>query len=118
MTPQELRQRWTELRDTYERVGAWVEGARIIDAFLADLTSIERTSNDRLLTLREAAELSGYSTDHLARLVRQAVIPNAGKRHSPRIRLGDLPRRPKSFAHSQKRSYDAITDARSLGVRR
>lgn len=118
MTPQELRNRWTNQRDTYERVGALVEGARIIDAFLADVERMENSLNDRLLTLREASELSGYSVDHLARLVRQSSIPNAGRLHSPRIREGDLPRRPRRFARSEKRSYDVMADARSLGVRR
>jgi len=44
-----------------------------------------------LLTLREAARLSGYSADHLSRLLRQGTIPNAGRKGSPRIRRADLP---------------------------
>lgn len=118
MTMIELIACWTQQRATHERVGAWVEGARLIDGFLADLARMQEATDGRQLTLREAAELSGYSVDHLARLVRSGAIPNSGKRHSPRMRQADLPRRPKRFDQSAKRSYDVLTDARSLGVRR
>jgi hypothetical protein len=46
------------------------------------------------LTLSEAARESGFSADHLGRLVREGRIPNAGRPHAPRIRRADLPRRP------------------------
>ena len=45
-------------------------------------------------TLTEAAQLSGYSADHLGRLVREGKIPNAGRLGAPRIACGDLPRKP------------------------
>ena len=43
------------------------------------------------LPLTEASDLSGYSTDHLGRLVREGKIPNAGQPGAPRIARGDLP---------------------------
>ncbi|MEJ7810400.1 MAG: hypothetical protein WKG32_08305 [Gemmatimonadaceae bacterium] len=46
-----------------------------------------------LLTLERAAELGGYSADHLGRLLTSGVIPNAGRKGAPRIRLADLPRK-------------------------
>jgi hypothetical protein len=46
------------------------------------------------LTITEASEHSGYSEDHLRRLVRQGQVPNAGRRNSPRILHRDLPRKP------------------------
>jgi len=49
---------------------------------------------DQLLDLTRAAAVSGYSSDHLGRLIRQGQIPNSGRRHAPRIRLSDLPRKP------------------------
>jgi hypothetical protein len=118
MTRDDLRVRWMQQRDAYERVSAHVNGARIIDAFLRDFDALERDEACDVLTLREAADRSGYSTDHLARLVRQGVIPNAGRRYSPRIRVADLPRRPRRFDGSSRRSYDVMSDARTLGRRR
>ena len=84
------------------------------------LDDFERSEMARALvplTLREAADLSGYTVDHLARLIRKGSIANAGRRHSPRIRVADLPYRPKRFDGSTKRSYDVSTDARTLRSR-
>ncbi|MDE2782551.1 MAG: hypothetical protein OXK77_06320, partial [Gemmatimonadota bacterium] len=41
----------------------------------------------------EAARESGYSADHLGRLVRDGRIPNAGRPGAPRIARTDLPRK-------------------------
>ena len=48
------------------------------------------------LTISEASELSGYTEDHLRRLVRRDCIPNAGRQNSPRILRKDLPIKPLS----------------------
>ena len=53
--------------------------------------TLDAQQNARL-TLREAARESGFSADHLGRLVREGRIPNAGRLHAPRIRRADLPR--------------------------
>ena len=45
-----------------------------------------------LLTLAEAAEETGFSVDHLGRLLREGKILNAGRKGAPRIRRTDLPR--------------------------
>lgn len=45
------------------------------------------------MTLTQAAEVSGYSDDHLGRLVKDGIIPNAGRPGAPRIRRGSLPRK-------------------------
>ena len=50
-----------------------------------------REEDETPLSLQEAAELSGYSTDHLGRLVREGTIPNAGRPKAPRIARRDLP---------------------------
>ena len=46
------------------------------------------------LTLDQAAEESGYSKSHLSRLIAADRLPNAGRRNAPRIKRGDLPRKP------------------------
>ena len=48
---------------------------------------------NQLLNLQEAADLSGYSADHLGLMVRDVDIPNAGRPGAPKIRLKDLPRK-------------------------
>ena len=70
------------------------------------------------LTLAEAAQESGYSVDHLERLVREGKISNAGRRGKPMIRRSDLPIRPRKLDGPRLPAYDPVTDARSLGSRR
>ncbi len=63
------------------------------EACATELDKALQEQDDRLLSLQEAAELSGYSADHLGRLVRDGRIPNAGRLGSPRIAYRDLPRK-------------------------
>lgn len=119
MTPSQLIARWQARREEWQRLGAQVDGARLCEEVLADFESVLAQEDDVALTLTEAAELSGYSPDHLGRLVRQGTIPNAGRPGAPRIRRRDLPIRPgSSVATSAHGSYDPVADARKLGSRR
>ena len=56
-----------------------------------DATLVER--DETTYSLVEAARESGYSADHLGRLVRDGKIPNAGRPGAPRIARRDLPRK-------------------------
>lgn len=97
------------------RRGALVPGADLVDEILTDLRAVMASEQESLLTLEEAAERSGYSRDHLGRLVREGKLPNAGRRGSPRIRVGDLPRKPPGrLAERTPKLYDPEADARTL----
>ena len=61
------------------------------------------------LTLREAAEVSGYSADHLGRLVRHGKLRNAGRAGSPRIAPNDLPMKPGAVARRSTTSELDLT---------
>jgi hypothetical protein len=86
-----LRQRWATRREEFARFRAAVDGAQLCDELLADLDAAVHQVAEEALTLSEAAALSGYTADHLGRLLRQGKIPNVGRRHAPRIRRVDLP---------------------------
>ena len=68
--------------------------ARLAEVHAGELETAIREAENQSLTLGQAAELSGYSVDHLGRTLRQGKIPNAGRKGSPRIRVRDLPRKP------------------------
>ena len=51
-------------------------------------------NGSKLLTLREASRTSGYSADHLGRLIRDGKIRNAGRKNRPLIRTEELPTKP------------------------
>jgi hypothetical protein len=88
--PEELPRQWRQkaaefknhalesLAATYELVAAQLEHA------LAH-------HRDLPLSLRQAAREGGYSETHLGRLVAEGAIPNAGRKHAPRIRRRDVP---------------------------
>jgi hypothetical protein len=67
------------------------------EAFREAAAELERelaTAETELLSLEQGAEASGYSADHLGRLVRTGKIPNLGRPNAPRIRRADLPVKP------------------------
>jgi hypothetical protein len=70
-----------------------VDGVSVCDEVLADLRAMAAEAEQPLLNLTEASSLSGYSREHLGRLVRDGKIENAGRPNAPRIRLRDLPRK-------------------------
>ncbi len=88
-----FRARWLARRDELRRLHALVDGAELCDTLLAELDALVRASADAPLSLQHAAAESGYSADHLGRLVREGKLPNAGRPNAPKIRRGDLPQK-------------------------
>lgn len=110
-----LRSKAAELRESFGDDAR----ARALEWAACQIEEAIRDSEDSVLTLAEASLRSGYSPDHLARLIREEKIPNAGRRGAPRVRAGDLPkRRPPGIANGENIPYHTRTDARSLGIRR
>ena len=114
----EVVERWTSRRDELKRLNASVDGATLCDEVLNDLDALLTSRSEQTVTLAEAADLSGYSRDHLARLIRLGRIRNAGRKHRPLLLVRELPVRPRNIAGSKGTGYDPNTDARSLRVRR
>lgn len=94
MTPQEFRAKWLRESELMGNRGSLVSGKAICSEVLADFDAVMESESDAVLTLTEGARQSGYSADHLGRLIREGKIPNAGRPNSPRVRVGDLPRKP------------------------
>ena len=64
-----------------------------LEACAAQLEATLKERDEATLSLTDAARESGYSADHLGRLVRDGKIPNAGRPGAPRIALRHLPRK-------------------------
>lgn len=105
-----FRQRWLTRRDELRRLNALVDGATLCDELLAELDAAIRAEGAMALSLREAARASGYSADHLGRLVRSGVVHNVRRPNVPRVRLLDLPR-------SGALRHERVTRARQIGDR-
>ena len=114
MTREEFRARWNARLNECVRLGIHVDGERFCREVLADFEAVINAEDDRLLSLTDAAEASGYCADHLRRLHRQGVLP--GERRGRRIffRSVDLPRKPKSDRMQSFGRYDPVADARQL----
>ena len=92
-----LNQRWRAKAELFRAHGHEAT-ARTYEVCSEELEAALRQGEEELLDLQEAARESGYTSDHLGRLVRAGRIPNAGRRNAPKIRRGDLPRRPERVA--------------------
>lgn len=113
-----FRARWLARRDELRRLRALVDGAELCDALLTELDALLRDAANQTLSLQQAAAESGYSPDHLGRLLRGGKLTNAGRPHAPRIRRGDLPLKPpRRIASGSALAYDPAADARSLASR-
>src|SRR5580704_14810709 len=104
----EVLARWQRRHDEWQKLGVTVNGAMIVAEVIADLRAILEGDSGELLPLAEAARESGYSADHLARLVRESRIPNAGRRGKPMIRRCDLPVRPPKLEGQRLKVYDPV----------
>ena len=109
----------TEFAVRCEELKAQVSAAALARSIISSLRQFRTDLVESSMSLSEAARRTGYSSDHLGRLIREGKVHNAGRKGSPRIRLGDLPKRNTSkLAPGIRESYDPATDARSLRVRR
>jgi len=105
MTVRDVVSRWRAEQLRFERLGALVDGAKLIGQLLDEVESAAVADNDEVLSLAEAATESGYSPQHLARLIRESRIPNAGRVHAPRIRRSDLPKKPPTLRSARPRMH-------------
>ncbi len=93
MTLAELRKRWTADASTLRQWGAEDE-AQVVERCARELAEALDTHDDEALTLAEAAAESGYSVSHLRRLIAQNKLRDTAQVGPPRVRRGDLPRKP------------------------
>lgn len=92
MTLDALRSRWKGEAEFLRRNAGDVQ-ATVIERLVAELEVELRREAEAELTLAEAAALSGYSPERLRHMVAEGKIANAGRKHAPRIRRGDLPKK-------------------------
>lgn len=116
MSPDALPSTWRDRAGELERYAPAAAAAFWTAA--GELEEALQTRADEPLTLDEAAAESGYSKRRLRELVAEGTIPNAGRKHAPRIRRGDLPMRPGATSTSRPEiGYDVDQDAGELAGR-
>jgi hypothetical protein len=103
-----LRAKATELRDLFGDEAR----ARALEWAACEIESAMRDDAEQLLSLADAATISGYTVDHLARLVRTGkLVDRRGPRDtSTRVRRGDIPIKA-------RRAHISGADVRDLASR-
>jgi hypothetical protein len=104
LTLDELLARWEARHAEGARLRAIVPLEVVAAEVLEGLRELQGTNGSEFLSLTDAARLSGYSPDHLGRLIRQGIIPNAGRIHAPAIRRSDVPLKPGTRGDGQRAS--------------
>jgi hypothetical protein len=89
-TPRELNEKWIQ-RAHFLREYGDTNCARLWELAANELRDAFETHGDETLSLTEGGRESGYSPDHLSRLIKRGVIANAGREGAPRIRRADVP---------------------------
>ena len=83
---------WLKQAEALRRYGG--ENLAVVLERCADELEVTiRERDETTLTLTSAARESGYTREHLGRLVRDGKIPNAGRPGAPRIARRHLPRK-------------------------
>jgi len=99
MRQTEFFAKWERQAAEFEVFDAQVSGGALCRAVLKDLELVRAAEDDRALSLTEAAQHSGYSKAHLARLVQDGKLTTLrppGSRGRLSFRQADLPRKPGS----------------------
>jgi molybdopterin converting factor small subunit len=92
-----------------------VGGPNVGAALNALIERMERylaRQDNQVVTLSEAKRSSGYSYDHLRKLVASGAVPNAGGKGRPKLRRRDIPRKP--HIRWRTTAYDVTADVASI----
>ena len=93
MTLHGLPQKWETEAELLDGYGC-VEAAASARRHAHELTEAIRDAENEELTLDQAARESGYSKRRIRELIADKSIRNAGRKGAPRIKRGDLLKKP------------------------
>jgi hypothetical protein len=118
LTRESLLAEWLRRQQEYQVSDARIDGAKAYARVIAEIETCWRHETEAEVDLVRAAEISGYSTDHLRRLRRQGKLPSVQRGGTRHFRTGDLPRKAAALATLTAHEYDEIADARRVAARR
>ena len=110
LRPEDLVFEWRLEADRMEIRGLR-DSVRLMRSMADQLEAVLGHQHSEILTLGEAARESGYSADHLGRMIREGTIPNAGRPRAPRIRRSDVPRKASELTKTGPLSTLRLTKA-------
>lgn len=109
----ELASRWQTLAQEMAKYGAPPQAGTLRQCS-KELFEIMKAEKEVLLNLTAAAQLCGYSADTLGRQIREGKLTSYGPKGSPKVRRGDLPKKPRAVVALNSGGYSPNADARSI----
>ena len=105
MEHRRLIEAWRDRADHLRRyapevAAAWEDAA-------TELEEYDREDAQTILTRVQAAEESGYTPDHISRLIAEKRIKNVGRKGKPLVRRSDLPRKPNKPVEARRANGDS-----------
>jgi hypothetical protein len=97
--------RWRSEAKILHRRGA-DEQAVVLESCANEVEEEGRLFSLETLNLEQAVAESGYSYSALQKMVSDGTIQNVGKKGAPRVRRGDLPKKPRGRNESSKAEPD------------
>jgi hypothetical protein len=91
LLPESLPHTWRQRALLLREWAASEESALLWERAATELEQALNTAGSETLTLTEAARLSGLTAGYLGDMIRAGKLPNAGRKHAPRVRRVDLP---------------------------
>src|SRR5690348_11147820 len=107
--PAEWRRRASEL----EKIQAVVPAAVLLRECANQLDDTLQSEADSV-SLKEAAALGGFTSDHIQRLVAKGQLENVGRKGKPRIRRVDVPIKAGHATKLRKLSSPANVNASAI----
>ena len=113
LSPGDLPAQWRDRAQFLSNYGD-PNSARLWQIAAAELEQALRALGEESLTLVEAAQLCGYTPEHLGSLVRKGEIPNLGRKNAPRIRRSDLPTKQATKPGRPPKKHKAAAEAEDI----
>jgi hypothetical protein len=93
--PGDLPALWRQRADYLHQFGD-PNSARLWMLAAVELERALEAVGAEMLTVADAAQVTGYSPDYIRKQIAAGALPNAGRKNAPRVRRGDLKAKPQS----------------------
>lgn len=90
-TVEHVRHTLQKYEEVFSVVPAQIDGGRFCRELLAQIDSMLMGVREAPVTLQRAAESSGYSADHLRRLIREGLLPTYREGRKHLVLLSEVP---------------------------
>lgn len=106
--------RWRRCAAALQRYGP--EAAAVLEDVADELEAFDCQHAGETLTLLQASVASGYSRDHISRMISEKRIKNVGRKGKPLVRRSDLPRKPNKPVEARRANGDGAAGGPDLAT--